>query len=85
MFSIDEMTVPREPWKRIFERNQKRYNTQLMVGVGVFAGTIFVAANTVDLNPTPVFLKTVNIETRMPEKTGEMSLEKTGDCSVKFS
>jgi len=66
--SIDELTVPREPWKRVFDKNQKRYNTQLMVGIGLFTGTLVVAGNTVFMNPTPVFLKTVNIETRMPEK-----------------
>ena len=64
--------MPREPWKRVFDKNQKRYNTQLMVGIGLFTGTLVVAGNTVFMNPTPVFLKTVNIETRMPEKLGDL-------------
>ena len=68
--SIDELTVPRDPWKRIFDRNQKRYNAQLMAGVGLFAGTILVAANTMDFNMTPTFLRCVNPETKLPEKPG---------------
>jgi len=66
--SIDELTVPRDPWQRVFDKNQKRYNTQLMLGVGVLTGTVFVFANSVHFNTTPEFLKSVNPETRMPEK-----------------
>ena len=72
MFSIDELTVPRDPWKRVFERNQKRYNTQLMFGVGLFTGTVIIAANTMDFNMTPVFLKSIIVDTKLPEKPGEM-------------
>ena len=71
MISIDELTVPRDPWQRVFDKNQKRYNTQLMLGVGLFTGTVFVFANSVHFNTTPAFLKSVNIDTRMPEKPGK--------------
>ena len=63
--------MPRDPWQRVFDKNQKRYNTQLMLGVGVLTGTVFVFANSVHFNTTPEFLKSVNPETRMPEKPGE--------------
>ena len=79
MISVDELTVPRDPWQRVFDKNQKRYNAQLMAGVGVLTGTVFVFANSVYFNTTPTFLKSVNIETRMPEKPGK---EKTVECSA---
>ena len=84
MISVDELTVPRDPWQRVFDKNQKRYNTQLMLGVGLFTGTVFVFANSVDFNMTPAFLKSVNIDTRMPEKPGKENviLLRSGDCIV---
>ena len=81
MISIDELTVPRDPWQRVFDKNQKRYNTQLLLGVGVLTGTVFVFANSVHFNTTPAFLKSVNIETRMPEKPGK---ENTGLLSAEL-
>ena len=77
MISVDELTVPRDPWQRVFEKNQKRYNTQLMAGIGLFTGTVFVFGNTVHFNTTPAFLKSVNPETRLPEKPGK---DESAEC-----
>ena len=82
MFSIDELTVPRDPWQRVFDKNQKRYNNHLMMGVGLFTGTVFVFTNTVYFNQTPAFLKSVNIETRMPEKPGNDAGDRKGEIAV---
>ena len=71
--SIDELGVPQEPWRRVFDRNQKKFNAQLLAGVGLFAGTVMVAANYMDFNITPAFLKDVQYSTITPDssKRGE--------------
>ena len=65
--SIDELGVPQEPWRRVFDRNQKKFNAQLAAGVGLFAGTVMIAVNYMDFNATPVFLKDVKYSTITPE------------------
>ena len=55
--SIGEMGVPTESHTHVFTKNQKRYNMQLLAGVGFFGATLLVAANTVELNATPSFTK----------------------------
>ena len=37
--SMDEFGVPTEPWKRVFERNQRKYNMHLLTGTK-FAQTV---------------------------------------------
>ena len=72
--SIDELTVPRDPWQRVFDRNQKRFNAQLLVGVGLFTGTVAITVNTVTWNTAPDYLKSVNFVTTLPEKSGKIRL-----------
>jgi len=65
--SIDEMLMPKEPWKRVYESNQKKYNLQLATGVLVFGGTVLVAVNTIRPNGTPDFLHSTGFVTKLPE------------------
>ena len=77
--SIDELTVPRDPWQRVFDRNQKRFNAQLLAGVGLFTGTVVITLNTVKWNTTPDYLKSVNFVTTLPDKSG-MVIKIYGYC-----
>jgi len=65
--SIDEMMMPKEPWKRVYESNQKKYNLQLATGVVLLGGTILVAVNTIRPNGTPDFLHSTAFVTKLPE------------------
>ena len=65
--SIAEMTIPKDPWKRVFERNQKRYNAQLALGVGIFSGTLLITYNAVKWNTTPYHIfKSMDYVTTTP-------------------
>ena len=55
--SIDEIFIPKEPWSRVYARNQKKYNAQFAAGLALFGGTVLVAANTVNTNSTPRFVQ----------------------------
>merc|ERR1712098_870052 len=68
--SIDELTVPRESWQHVFNRNQKKYNLHLLVGAGVFSGSVLFISNYVTWNTTPVYLKDIKYETTTPETIG---------------
>merc|ERR1712106_1288043 len=65
--SIDEMTVPAESHAHVFTKNQKKYNLQLLAGVGLFGFTTLVAVNTVNANGTPAYLKDSAFVTKLPE------------------
>merc|ERR1712106_358361 len=65
--SIDEMTVPKESHAHVFTKNQKKYNMQLLAGVGLFGFTTLVAVNTVHANGTPAYLKDSAFVTKLPE------------------
>jgi len=65
--SIDEMLMPKEPWKRVYESNQRKYNMQLATGVVLLGGTILVAVNTIRPNATPDFLHSTGFVTKLPE------------------
>jgi len=62
--SIDELGVPSEPWRKVFDRNQKRYNLYLIAGTGFLGGTVAILANTVELNSEPAFLKKTGYVTK---------------------
>jgi len=55
--SIDEIGVPTEPWVRVNDKNQKKFNLTLMTGLGVFTGTMLVVYNKIylagEMNNTP--------------------------------
>merc|ERR1712051_426832 len=72
--SISELTIPTQSWSVVFAKNQKRYNLHLLVGIGASTLSAVVFFSTVDLNPTPAFLKEVNPETVTPTK----ALQATG-------
>merc|ERR1719320_500632 len=59
--------MPKEPWKRVYESNQKKYNMQLATGVVLLGGTILVAVNTIRPNATPDFLHSTGFVTKLPE------------------
>jgi len=71
--SIEEIGVPKESWKRVYERNQKKYNRQLLIGVLTAGLSIGVVGATVNFNATPSFLYDVKYKTVLPviEKTEE--------------
>eukprot|EP00092_Neocalanus_flemingeri_P034205 GFUD01037201.1.p1 GENE.GFUD01037201.1~~GFUD01037201.1.p1 ORF type:complete len:821 (+),score=315.46 GFUD01037201.1:82-2544(+) len=65
--SIDEIFVPKEPWARVHQKNQKRYNVQLVAGLALFGGTMLVASNTIFTNSTPDFVQKTGFVTKLPE------------------
>jgi len=70
--SIDEMMVPRDPWQRVFDKNQKRYNAHLLAGLAIFSGTTLVLSANVFFNATPDYLKDVKYSTKTPSKDEDM-------------
>merc|ERR1719186_1190063 len=65
------MTVPAESHAHVFTKNQKKYNLQLLAGVGLFGFTTLVAVNTVNANGTPAYLKDSAFVTKLPESVTE--------------
>ena len=55
--SIDDLTVPTEPWARVHARNQKKFNMHLLVGATVFPISAITLYNTLVWNTTPTFLR----------------------------
>merc|ERR1719266_2387869 len=62
--SIDDLTVPTEPWGRVHARNQKKYTTHLLVGCTVFPVSAITLYNTLFWNSTPTFLRDTGIVTK---------------------
>merc|ERR1719266_3138148 len=62
--SIDDLTVPTEPWGRVHARNQKKYTTHLLVGCTIFPVSAITLYNTLFWNSTPTFLKDTGIVTK---------------------
>jgi len=60
--SIDEMTVPSEPWSRVHDKKQKKFNMQLLAGATLFAVTAMAAINTVAVNSTPYHLLKLDVK-----------------------
>jgi len=71
--SIGELGVPREPWQRVHERNQKKFNTHLATGILAISFTGLVLANTVFFNSTPEFLKLTGFKTILPDSVESSS------------
>merc|ERR1719186_1818702 len=63
--SIDEMTVPKEPWQRVHDRDQRRFNMHLIGGVLFSGATVLFISQTVDFNTTPTFAKKTGIVTKL--------------------
>lgn len=86
--SIAEMTIPKDPWLRVFEKNQKRYNAQLALGLGIFSGTLLVTYNSVKWNTTPYHIfKSMDYVTKTPDSVPSISQneESTGKYWSSFS
>jgi len=64
--SIEELGVPSQAWETVNATSQKRFNTQLLAGVGFFGFTVLVAYNTVESNGTPAFVNTTGFNTKLP-------------------
>merc|ERR1712106_464898 len=64
--SIDELGTPIESWKKVFDKNQRRFNTYLLVGAASLGATVLVLSNTVFMNPEPKFLKEITYVTKTP-------------------
>merc|ERR1719460_3516513 len=62
--SIDDLTVPTEPWARVHARNQKKFNIHLMIGATVFPISAITLYNTLFWNSTPTFLRDTGIVTK---------------------
>merc|ERR1711971_481570 len=62
--SIDDLTVPTEPWARVHARNQKKFNIHLLIGVTVFPVSVVTLYNTLFWNSTPTFLRDTGIVTK---------------------
>ena len=73
--SIDEMMVPKDPWQRVFDKNQKRYNAHLLAGLAIFSGTTLVLSANVFFNSTPDYLKSVKYSTKTPSTDDEVEDE----------
>merc|ERR1711892_1376813 len=83
--SISDLTVPKEPWQRVYDRNQKRYTGYLIAGILALGGSLGVFTNTVFMNAEPAFLKQIKIVTKTPESViddvvgGELVIEEAVD------
>jgi len=75
--SIDEIIIPKEPWGRVHAKNQKKFNGQLAAGLALFGGTVLVAANTIQTNNTPDYLRKTGFVTKLTES--ELDVETVGD------
>jgi len=65
--SIDEMGVPAEPWGRVHDRNQKKFSTQLLVGLSLFAVTAMTGINMIKTNSTPHHLLKLEVKLEQAE------------------
>jgi len=54
--SIDEMGVPTEPWKQVYDKNQSKYMLQLGAGLVAITASIFAFSQQVFMNPAPKHL-----------------------------
>ena len=67
--SIAEIGVPAESWEVVYSKNQKKFNLQLLAGVGLFSVTAVVAYKTVHTNSTPSFVHETGFVTTLPTET----------------
>merc|ERR1711915_794559 len=67
--SIAEIGVPSESWEVVYSKNQKKFNLQLLAGVGLFSVTAGVAYKTVNTNSTPNFVYETGFVTKLPTET----------------
>jgi len=51
--SIDELGVPTEPWKQVYDKNQSKFLIHLLVGASSLGVSLFAFSQSVFMNPTP--------------------------------
>ena len=68
--SVEELTVPREPWAKVHRRNQRKFNLQLAVGVVLGGYTAFTLFHNVVFNgtPSPLINEKTKQRTQLPEE-----------------
>jgi len=54
--SIDELGVPTEPWKQVYDKNQSKFLVHLLVGTASLGVSLFAFSQSVFMNPTPKHL-----------------------------
>merc|ERR1740128_421185 len=70
--SIEEMTVPRDSWHQVNQKNQKKFNTQLAAGFASLSIAFGAFLSQVEMNPAPEYKKLTNYSTRIKSK-GELA------------
>merc|ERR1740128_324454 len=70
--SIEEMTVPRDSWHQVNQKNQKKFNTQLAAGFASLSLAFGAFLSQVEMNPAPEYKKLTNYSTRIKSK-GELA------------
>merc|ERR1740128_59005 len=66
--SIEEMTVPRDSWHQVNQKNQKKFNTQLAAGFASLSLAFGAFLSQVEMNPAPEYKKLTNYATRIKSK-----------------
>merc|ERR1740128_1638213 len=66
--SIEEMTVPRDSWHQVNQKNQKKFNTQLAAGFASLSIAFGAFLSQVEMNPAPEYKKLTNYSTRIKSK-----------------
>merc|ERR1740128_1325354 len=66
--SIEEMTVPRDSWHQVNQKNQKKFNTQLAAGFASLSLAFGAFLSQVEMNPAPEYKKLTNYSTRIKSK-----------------
>merc|ERR1740128_483223 len=67
--SIEEMTVPRDSWHQVNQKNQKKFNTQLAAGFASLSLAFGAFLSQVEMNPAPEYKKLTNYSTRIKSKS----------------
>merc|ERR1740128_1632572 len=70
--SIEEMTVPRDSWHQVNQKNQKKFNAQLAAGFASLSLAFGAFLSQVEMNPAPEYKKLTNYSTRIKSK-GELA------------
>merc|ERR1712037_210613 len=78
--SIAEMGIPKEPWQQVHNKNQKKYNMQLVAGAGAITVSLFALNVQVNFNPTPKYLKDVKFSTKTPKEVTSLFAQQEEDA-----
>merc|ERR1740128_455279 len=79
--SIEEMTVPRDSWHQVNQKNQKKFNIQLAAGFASLSLAFGAFLSQVEMNPAPEYKKLTNYSTRIKSK-GELAEAAAEEAAV---